>query len=115
MATEDRTGMGDQGEHAPLLVLQAPGLGREALQALVLLGDPLSAPAGDRRGQVLLERHEAGLLSYFAHRVTNAGAEGINSRIQAIRVAGRGYRNRKNFKTAIWFHLGDLQLYRIAP
>jgi transposase len=62
-----------------------------------------------------LKRHEAGLLSYFAHRLTNAGAEGINSRIQAIRVAGRGYRNRKNFKTAIWFHLGDLQLYPIAP
>jgi transposase len=62
-----------------------------------------------------LKRHEAGLMSYFAHRVTNAGAEGINSRIQAIRVAGRGYRNRKNFKTAIWFHLGGLQLYPFAP
>ena len=58
-----------------------------------------------------LKRHEAGLMSYFAHRVTNAGAEGLNSRIQAIRVAARGYRNRKNFKTAIWFHLGGLQLY----
>ena len=62
-----------------------------------------------------LKRHEAGLLSYFAHRVTNAGAEGLNSRIQAIRVAGRGYRNRKNFKTAIWFHLGGLQLYPATP
>ena len=54
-------------------------------------------------------------MSYFAHRVTNVGAEGLNSRIQAIRVAGRGYRNRKNFKTAIWFHLGGLQLYPITP
>lgn len=62
-----------------------------------------------------LKRHEAGLMSYFAHRVTNAGAEGLNSRIQAIRVAGRGYRNRKNFKTAIWFHLGGLQLYPATP
>jgi hypothetical protein len=44
------------------------------------------------------------------------GAEGgINSRIQAIRVAGRGYRNRKNFKTVIWFHPGGLQLYPTAP
>jgi transposase len=50
-------------------------------------------------------------MSYFAHSVTNVGAEGLNSRIQAIRVAARGYRNRKNFKTAIWFHLGGLQLY----
>lgn len=58
-----------------------------------------------------LKRHEAGLLSYFAHRITNAAAEGLNSRIQAIRVSARGYRNRQNFKTAIWFHCGGLQLY----
>jgi len=58
-----------------------------------------------------LKRHEAGLLSYFAHRITNAGAESLNSRIQAIRVAARGYRNRTNFKTAIYFHCGGLQLY----
>jgi len=62
-----------------------------------------------------LKRHEAGLMSYFAHSVTNVGAEGLNSRIQAIRVAARGYRNRKNFKTAIWFHLGGLQLYPATP
>jgi len=43
-------------------------------------------------------------LSYFTHRITNAGAEGINSRIQAIRVSARGYRNREHFKTAIYFH-----------
>jgi hypothetical protein len=55
--------------------------------------------------------HEAGLLSYFAHRITNAGAESLNSRIQAIRVSARGYRNRENFKTAIYFHCGGLQLY----
>jgi transposase len=58
-----------------------------------------------------LKRHQAGLLSYFAHRISNAGAEGLNSRIQAIRVSARGYRNREHFKTAIYFHLGGLQLY----
>ena len=58
-----------------------------------------------------LQRHEAGLLSYFAHRITNAGAESLNSRIQAIRVSARGHRNRDNFKTAIYFHCGGLQLY----
>jgi transposase len=62
-----------------------------------------------------LKRHEAGLLSYFAHRITNAGAEGLNSRIQAIKVSARGYRNREHFKTAIYFHLGGLQLYPTAP
>jgi transposase len=58
-----------------------------------------------------LKRHEAGLLSYYAHRITNAGAESLNSRIQAIRVAARGYRNRDHFKTAIYFYCGGLQLY----
>ena len=58
-----------------------------------------------------LKRHEAGLLSYFDHRITNAAAEGLNSRIQAIRVSARGFRNRENFKTAIYFHCGGLQLH----
>jgi transposase len=57
-----------------------------------------------------LKRHEAGLRSYFDHRITNAVAEGLNSRIQAIRVSARGFRNRENFKTAIYFHCGGLQL-----
>jgi transposase len=58
-----------------------------------------------------LKRHLAGLLSFFEHRITSAGAEGLNARIQAIRVSARGYRNRTNFKTAIYFHLGGLNLY----
>jgi transposase len=58
-----------------------------------------------------LKRHEAGLLSFFAHRITSAGAEGLNSKIQAIRVSARGFRNRANFKTAIYFHCGGLELY----
>jgi transposase len=58
-----------------------------------------------------LKRHEAGLLSFFAHRITSAGAEGLNSKIQAIRVSARGFRNRENFKTAIYFHCGGLELY----
>lgn len=62
-----------------------------------------------------LKRHEAGLLSYFKHRITNAGAEGLNSHVQAIRVSARGYRNREHFKTAIYFHLGGLQLYPTTP
>lgn len=58
-----------------------------------------------------LKRHQAGLLSYLAHRIGNAGAEGLNSCIQAIRVSARGHRNREHFKTAIYFHLGGLQPY----
>ena len=57
------------------------------------------------------KRHLPGLVAYFDHRITSAGAEGLNSRIQAIRVSARGYRNREHFKTAIYFQLGGLDLY----
>ncbi len=59
----------------------------------------------------MIKRHYDGVMAFFSHRLTSATAEGINSRIQAIRVQARGYRNRENFKTAIYFHLGGLDLY----
>lgn len=49
--SEDRAGLGDQGRPAPLLVLQAPRLGGEALQTLVLLGHPLPVGPDHRRRQ----------------------------------------------------------------
>jgi len=63
----------------------------------------------------MLQRRLSGILSFFRHRITNAGSESLNSRIQAIRVAARGYRNRNNFKTAIYFHCGGLNLYPVTP
>ena len=44
-------GVGDQGEPAPLLVLSASRVGGQALQALVLLGHPLSVETDHRCGQ----------------------------------------------------------------
>lgn len=63
----------------------------------------------------MFKRRLAGIMAFFRHRVTNAAAEGLNSRIQAIRVMARGYRNRDHFKTAIYFHLGGLDLYPATP
>ena len=51
------------------------------------------------------------ILTHLKGRVTNAMAEGINSVIQWIKYTARGFRNRDNFKTAILFHLGGLDLY----
>ena len=51
------------------------------------------------------------VLSYLRHGVTNAASEGLNSKIQWIRYTARGFRNRQNFKTAIYFHCGGLDLY----
>lgn len=51
------------------------------------------------------------VLTYCEHAITNAVSEGINSKIQTIQKMACGFRNRDNFKTAVFFHCGGLQLY----
>lgn len=53
----------------------------------------------------------ANVVSYCTHGITNAVAEGINSKIQAVKRRVGGYRNQENFKTAIFFYCGGLDLY----
>ena len=60
--------------------------------------------------RMMQERLE-NILTHLKERLTNAMAEGINSVIQWIKYTARGFRNRENFKTAILFHLGGLNLY----
>jgi transposase len=43
--------------------------------------------------------------------ITNAVAEGINSKIQSIKRRVGGYRNPENYKTAIFFYCGGLNLH----
>jgi transposase len=38
-------------------------------------------------------------------------AEGVNSTIQWLKYQARGYRSRDRFRTAIYFHCGNLELY----
>ena len=51
------------------------------------------------------------VVSYCTHGITNAVAEGINSKIMSIKRRVGGYRNRENFKIAIYFYCGGLDLY----
>lgn len=51
------------------------------------------------------------VVSYCTHGITNAVAEGLNSKIMSIKRRVGGYRNRENFKTAIFFYCGGLDLY----
>lgn len=51
------------------------------------------------------------VVSYCTHGITNAVAEGMNSKIMAIKRRVGGYRNIENFKTAIYFYCGGLDLY----
>jgi len=49
----------------------------------------------------LLKRHLHNILTYCKLRVTNAVAEGLNSKIMAIKRRACGYRNKEHFKIAI--------------
>ena len=59
----------------------------------------------------MLKTHWQHLRAYFQHRLTNAAAEGINSRIQHYIQRACGYRNRDRFKRDVLFHLGGLDLH----
>jgi transposase len=59
----------------------------------------------------LLKRHWQGLVTYFRHRITNAVAEGLNSKIQGIKANARGFRNFEHYRISILFHCGKLKLY----
>lgn len=59
----------------------------------------------------MLSRHLDNILTFCRHRITNSAAEGINSRIMAIKRRACGYRNREHFKTVIYFFCGGLDLH----
>lgn len=58
--------------------------------------------------------HLWGILNAIIHGATNAKAESINSKIQRVKKAACGFRNRERFRNAILFHLGGLDLYPTA-
>jgi len=59
----------------------------------------------------MLKRHIENILNYVKHKITNAFAEGINSKIQHIKATARGFRNFENYRTSILFYCGKLNLY----
>lgn len=59
----------------------------------------------------LMKRHLPNILTYLRHRITNAMMEGFNSKIQSIKANARGYRNFANYRIAILFYCGKLNLY----
>lgn len=60
-----------------------------------------------------IRRHIANVLTYFEHRITNAVAEGLNSKIGTVQKRACGLRNRDHFKIAVYFHCGGLNLYPV--
>ncbi len=59
----------------------------------------------------IIKEHLWGILNAIILKVSNGPAEGLNSRIKTIKVRSRGFRNKKRFANAIYFHLGGLDLY----
>lgn len=59
----------------------------------------------------MIARHLPNVLTYLTHRITNAMAEGINSRIATLQKRACGYRNSEHFKIAVYFHCGGLDLW----
>ena len=57
-----------------------------------------------------LKAHLEGLLNYFKYPITNAVAEALNSRIQAIKANARGFRSFANYRTRILFYCGKLDM-----
>ena len=59
----------------------------------------------------MIANHLDGILNAIENGATNAMAEAINGRIQKVKSAACGFRNRERFRNAIYFHLGGLDLY----
>jgi transposase len=64
-----------------------------------------------KRAARTLKERLANILTYLDHPYTNAMAESLNAKIQWIKYTARGFRSRKGFRTAIYFHCGGLALY----
>lgn len=58
----------------------------------------------------MIQRRFENIVTYLKHRITNAASESINSKIQWVKYTARGFRNKNNFATAIYFHCGGLDL-----
>ena len=58
----------------------------------------------------MLKRRFENIITYLRHRITNAASEPINAKIQWVKYTARGFRNRRNFVHAIYFHCGGLDL-----
>ncbi|MBK8801674.1 MAG: transposase [Fibrobacteres bacterium] len=56
-----------------------------------------------------------GILNMFRLKKSNANAESLNARIQAVRVKSRGHPNYESFKRDVLFHLGGLNLHPVFP
>ncbi len=58
-----------------------------------------------------IKSHLPNVLTYFTHRITNAASESINSVVRLLQKRAFGYRSFENFRIAVLFRCGGLDLY----
>lgn len=58
----------------------------------------------------MIKSHLPNLLTYFKHWITNAVSEGLNSKIQNLKSAARGFKRFENYRVRILFFCGGLEL-----
>jgi len=59
----------------------------------------------------MIASHLPNVLTWFTHHISNAVAEGLNSKVATIQKRACGYRNPSHFKVAVYFHCGGLDLW----
>ncbi|SDD88719.1 Transposase [Algoriphagus faecimaris] len=59
----------------------------------------------------MFKSHLNGVINALTERISNAMAERLNGKIQELKTVGRGYRTFTNFRSAILFFNGGLNLY----
>ena len=60
-----------------------------------------------------LKNYLWGIINAVILKADNSYAESINSRIKTVKTRARGFRNKRRFRDAIYFHLGGLELYPV--
>lgn len=58
----------------------------------------------------MIKAHLPNILTYFKHGISNAVAEGLNSKIQTVKSNARGYRSFEGFRNSILFYCGGLDM-----
>ncbi|MGL1889288.1 MAG: transposase [Reichenbachiella sp.] len=59
----------------------------------------------------MFNSHISGVVSALINNFSNAMAERLNGKIQELKTVARGYRTFQNFRSAILFFNGGLELY----
>ena len=81
------------------------------LKNRALRGSPWHAAADSWRVGDWVARKIDTVITYCSHRISNAVAEGLNSKIMSIKRRAGGYRNPNNSKIVISFYCGGLRLH----